>query len=141
MRRVALTFAKLTANLLPLVASICVLWLCGCAVVACGFIPPQDVILRLEGCPDSCALKTKWREDEHEIAPETNGHYVLTTPRMRFSKLRYWHSNVTVPNSYEEKEPFLHVWKGGQEARVLSSEDIWNLPKDPNGTSVLRLCD
>lgn len=101
-----------------------------------GVISAQDITLVV--AQGNYTLRTKWKDKIRDLEPGTNGTYRFQTPRMR------WSDNVLFGvfsrrTSAEEERSFLHIMTNAQELLSLSPEQIWHLPKNEAGISVLNI--
>jgi hypothetical protein len=69
------------------------------------------------------------------LSPE-NGLYRFETPKLRFSE--GYILGITLNKNVNDIDDFFQVNRGNELILQLSCEDIWALPKDANGVSMLE---
>jgi hypothetical protein len=101
-----------------------------------GVIPPEDLTLAVP--QGHYTLKTEWAGESRDIARDTNGNFHFQTPLILWSD-NLWFGIIPQRTSADERRVFLHVFTNGHEVLSLSPEQLWRLPKDDSGASLLQM--
>jgi hypothetical protein len=106
----------------------------GC-IFADGFTSPRPVTLSVPS--DDLSVRTEWEGESRVLHVSSNRTFRFETPYLR-SGTTYWLGFIPHHYIHGENAPFLFVTKDENEWRTLTPREIWNLPRDESGTSILR---